>query len=597
MKLPPAGFDNLVCAVLDDKADKGQLTSFRLLMRQHPELLEDYIAQCDVHAALTAISDCPEAFVSSNCRHQMLRQPPCQPCLRAPAARFINFCREHGAATAAALFVTGTVAALWLASLTDLTLEPVSVAAGAPAQVIRQIDVRDLELPDSMPGTLRLRQGQVTLRLNSGVEMTLLGPLEMKIISPMETRLNSGRLVAEVPKPASGFTLHTPDLEMWDIGTVFGASVDENGSVAFVFKGEVQVVEACGEPVDICRTGEGVRAKRGKHAVKIAADWPEAESLLADVNVTEISRSPAQALRNAAMISELWAERYLPEEAWLKSQRIAKMYADSQRIPFTKKAWARPQARVNTTGSNRGWPVKEKTEMTKKSAAGALLAAATLTGAGGTGAFSEPAKIFFAPHLNRHWSVVYTNEVPINWEWPAGAATAELSISGMNSSFNTNFSPDTSGYLWRTFDSAVPQTEDVYSLTLSFRDGTSTVIETKTATLAMLKGSFGSATINPGPDNRKWSKVSDNAVIPYDAEWDPATYGAVDSQIVIAKVGGSTQTNTLSDAAGYFGWKLKNSGWGFGTFNLALTFPEVLEEDGWDATLIYLPGGTIVSLR
>jgi hypothetical protein len=258
----------------------------------------------------------------------------------------------------------------------------------------------------------------------------------------------------------------------------------------------------------------------------------------------------------------------------------------------------RPQTHAKSIGVSSGWPVKkEETEMTTKSAVGALLAAATLTGAGGAGAVSEPARIFFAPHLNRHWSTVYTNEVPLNWEWPEGAATAELSVNGMNSSLSTNFSPGTSGYLWRAFESTAPKNEDVYSLTLSFRDGSNKLLETHTAKLAVLKGSFGGTTMDPGPDNHKWSKVSDNVVIPYDAEWALATYGAVSGEIVIAKNGGKTQTNTLADAAGYYGWKLKNSGWGYGTFNLALTFPEILAEEGWDATLTYVPGGTIIRLR
>lgn len=617
MNLPTAGFETLACAVLDGQADLGQLADFRLLMHDNPDLLDAYIAQCDLHAALTTIAggvDTPDARSFMTLAHPAYLAangasgaPECAGTAIANSGH-----RTHGrnaaslvtaAAAALALVVTGTfvTARDWRratgAGRFSAKAPPVA-SRQSPVKVLQRWRAGNLELPESLPGTMRMTNGRIKARLESGIELLLCGPFEMEVTAPKEARLVSGRMLADIPRESGGFTLRTPDLEMWDNGALFCVTVTEDGSDVFVFKGEVQVVEACGDPVDICRAGEGARARRDRRsAVKIAADWPEAAQLLASTSLEVIASDPDQAVNNAVMISDLWAERYLPEEDLRRSQRIANMYADARRIPFTRKAWVRPQTRIKSNGANSVWSAKEETEMTTKSAVGALLAAATLTGAGGAGAFSEPARIFFAPHLNRHWSAVYTNEVPINWEWPADAATAELSISGMNSSFSTNFSPDTSGYLWRAFDAAVPKTEDVYSLTLSFRDGASTVIETKTASLAVLKGSFGSATMDPGPDNRKWSKVSDNSVIPYDAEWDPATFGAVDGQIAIAKAGGSTQTNTLADAAGYFGWKLKNSGWGHGTFNLALTFPEVLEEDGWEATLLYLPGGTIISLR
>jgi hypothetical protein len=64
---------------------------------------------------------------------------------------------------------------------------------------------------------------------------------------------------------------------------------------------------------------------------------------------------------------------------------------------------------------------------------------------------------------------------------------------------------------------------------------------------------------------------------------------------VIAKEGGATQTNNLAGASGYFGWKLRAGGWGYGTFNLALTFPGT--EGEWDASLAYIPGGTMIQMK
>ncbi len=194
--------------------------------------------------------------------------------------------------------------------------------------------------------------------------------------------------------------------------------------------------------------------------------------------------------------------------------------------------------------------------------AAALSAAAVLTGTSSAEGTSAPIRIDTSPCHNRHWTTVFTNEVPLQWEWPAAAVSAALSITGMGGACATNFTEAAAGYLWRVFPGSAPAAEDVYELTLTFKDG---------------------------------GQVKDNAVIPYDAGWTAATAGASATRLMIEKAGGATQENPLPDAAGYFGWKLKNSGWGYGTFALSLTFPAT--EGEWDAVLTYVPAGTMISLR
>ena len=59
--------------------------------------------------------------------------------------------------------------------------------------------------------------------------------------------LKSGRLTAEVPPAASGFTVNTPRLNAVDIGTRFGVNVEENGdSELHVMEGEVEVSRTSG---------------------------------------------------------------------------------------------------------------------------------------------------------------------------------------------------------------------------------------------------------------------------------------------------------------------------------------------------------------
>lgn len=230
-----------------------------------------------------------------------------------------------------------------------------------------------------------------------------------------------------------------------------------------------------------------------------------------------------------------------------------------------------------------------------RASAAALTAAAVIMGAGTSEAFSESVLVQTSPCVNRHWSTVFTNEVPLKWDWPAAATRADLEINGMDGSFVTNFTRVTSNFMWRTFTGNVPEREDAYTLTLRFYKDSEVLVEAMTSHLAVVSGAFEKAVVDPGPAERNWAKVRDNAVIPYDATWTAATADAVNSRITIGKVGGMCQTNALADASGYFGWKLKNSDWGYGTFNLALTFPGA--EGVWDATVFYVPGGTLFLMR
>ncbi|MDD2598027.1 MAG: hypothetical protein PHO37_02215 [Kiritimatiellae bacterium] len=164
----------------------------------------------------------------------------------------------------------------------------------------------------------------------------------------------------------------------------------------------------------------------------------------------------------------------------------------------------------------------------------------------------------------------------------------------MNSTFATNFTAETSNYLWRVFSGNTPSTEDVYDLTLTFYDSGNQVVESQRAQLAVVKGALGNTKVITASKDTPWPKLSGNVVIPYDAGWSAATAAATESQLVIAKVDGITQTNALVDAAGYFGWKVIGSGLGTGTFNLALSFPGTQGE--WSGTAV-LPNGTIIMVR
>src|SRR5690606_22739675 len=71
-------------------------------------------------------------------------------------------------------------------------------------------------------GTLELVEGIATLQFKSGATVTLEAPTTLEILNAMQCRLIEGAIVADVPEPAHGFTIYTPDMKVIDLGTRFG---------------------------------------------------------------------------------------------------------------------------------------------------------------------------------------------------------------------------------------------------------------------------------------------------------------------------------------------------------------------------------------
>ena len=224
-----------------------------------------------------------------------------------------------------------------------------------------------------------------------------------------------------------------------------------------------------------------------------------------------------------------------------------------------------------------------------------VMAAAAVLAAAEVSATASGEVLVDATHCSRHWTTVFTNEVPLTWNWATNATGAKLDIVGMNSTFTTNLSTDVSNCVWRAFGTGAPSAEDVYRLTLTFYKNTE-VVGALTSQLAVVKGAFGAAAVNAVSNNPAWSRVTGNVVIPYDAAWDPVSAtNALSAQLVIAKEDGSARTNAFSDAAGFYGWQIKNNGWGYGLFGLSLGFPGTAS--AWAAELMRPLDGTAFSLR
>jgi formylglycine-generating enzyme required for sulfatase activity len=317
-------FEQLTAAILGGTATAEERARFTELSRAYPEFSSIWLEQVRLHALLTCRGESGQRAAGGQRSEAGDQRSEVRD--RRPAG---HVWWKIAAAAAALLFGAG--AWLWKDSrpltsdLRPLISDLRPLASALPVRLVRQTGAAGLELPAALPGTVRLEAGQATVRLGSGVALTLLGPLELEARDAMQVRLVSGRLLASVPAAASGFTVITPHLEMWDMGTVFGVSVSNGVSDVFVFRGAVQVNEVSGDAVDLCRAGEGVRAAPGWRPYKVAADWPAARALLREAGGrrSEVGgqRSevggldPAAALAAAARIADLWSERNLPREA------------------------------------------------------------------------------------------------------------------------------------------------------------------------------------------------------------------------------------------------------------------------------------------
>ena len=118
-----------------------------------------------------------------------------------------------------------------------------------------------------------LEKGIARVVFASGAEVTLQGPIRFKATGRNAAQIVMGRLVADVPPQAMGFTVQTPEGLVTDYGTEFAVVVDEVGSVdTHVFTGEVSFTSTSNDQVVALRAGDAVRATSDGSVSLIYAD-------------------------------------------------------------------------------------------------------------------------------------------------------------------------------------------------------------------------------------------------------------------------------------------------------------------------------------
>ncbi len=89
-------------------------------------------------------------------------------------------------------------------------------------------------------GAFDLPQGLVEIKFSSGATAILQAPSRFELVDGKHAILQSGRIVAHVPKEAIGFVVDTPRMNVVDLGTEFGVETSMSGATSVhVFEGEV----------------------------------------------------------------------------------------------------------------------------------------------------------------------------------------------------------------------------------------------------------------------------------------------------------------------------------------------------------------------
>ncbi|HRQ87609.1 MAG TPA: FecR domain-containing protein [Bacteroidia bacterium] len=111
--------------------------------------------------------------------------------------------------------------------------------------------------------------GMVRLSTRRGAEVVIEAPATFRFESAQRLCLESGRLAAEVPESAEGFTVVTPDGDAVDLGTRFGVDVRKGGaSEIHVFEGEVVARAGAGSGGRSLRGGEALAMDAGGGGVR-----------------------------------------------------------------------------------------------------------------------------------------------------------------------------------------------------------------------------------------------------------------------------------------------------------------------------------------
>jgi ferric-dicitrate binding protein FerR (iron transport regulator) len=234
--------ENLIQRFIDGTATAAEAAGLSHQIETSETARLAYLTLAEIHAALAADETLRAPAAVSRPKPELRPLPPSR---RRPVVKTRRPSITPWLAAAAALLLAAIIFYPSLSRPTSTALANaappgVAVLAGVAGAVWSEPS----PAPDGTltPGRLKLESGMAAIEFNSGARLLLEGPAEVDLVSTMEANFRSGKLRANVPPPAHGFSINTPSTRVVDLGTTFGLAVHPDGSTRIkVMDGKVEL--------------------------------------------------------------------------------------------------------------------------------------------------------------------------------------------------------------------------------------------------------------------------------------------------------------------------------------------------------------------
>lgn len=156
------------------------------------------------------------------------------------------------------------------ASQEEIMDQGVAVVSKLLGELLHQENPRE-EGDTVGPGILQLDSGYLALEFYRGARVTIAGPAKLELIDAERIMCHYGKIRAQVPEVAIGFTILTPKSEVIDLGTEFGVEVSPSGQTEIhVFDGKVEALSKGKTPTSkkLLTSGQAMKIKQ-------QGDWEE----------------------------------------------------------------------------------------------------------------------------------------------------------------------------------------------------------------------------------------------------------------------------------------------------------------------------------
>lgn len=255
--------------------DESGVQRVRQILRSDVRARRFYLQRQVLDAALSGFSDLPqlqsgEAGAGSSMESSPISQAEQLRRLNEKRSSEIRGGRLNGSAFRAFLMAAALLLVVGLAGrVAYLETQTAGVPPSAPAAetlvrakaqeatsngvaiLTRLVDVEwpqgkdQLDVGDALqPGRLRIESGLAQVEFFCGATVVIEGPAELDLKSMMLARVLDGRLRAQVPPAARGFTLEVEEMKVVDLGTEFAIGVSETGADVQVFDGEIELYQS-----------------------------------------------------------------------------------------------------------------------------------------------------------------------------------------------------------------------------------------------------------------------------------------------------------------------------------------------------------------